>query len=163
MAHCKFDPTIQTGCISELIALARAGKAGNGEIATAVTHASCFAGCAAALYLETVKPDADPTPPIFSGVSPLAADLIGEEQARAEQSLLDLNPAILGFAIDANQLAPIAIDGHLSLKPFQLIERQHRRIGRFFILAHVENKLELASHCLFRDMLNIGGFAAMLC
>ena len=78
--HCKFDPTIKIDCVKEILALARAGKAGNGEIAKAIEHACCFGGCAASLYLTTVvEPNVDPTPPLFSGVSPYAADCSVDE------------------------------------------------------------------------------------
>ena len=77
--HCKFDPTIKIDCVKEILALARAGKAGNGEIAKAIEHACCFGGCAAALYLVTVDPDVDPTPSIFSAASPYAADCSVDE------------------------------------------------------------------------------------
>lgn len=71
--HCEFEPTIKIDCVKEIIALVKAGEAGSGQIATAVEHASCFCGCAAALYLTTINAD-DDTPPIFSAVPPLSPD-----------------------------------------------------------------------------------------
>ncbi len=77
MSHCEFEPTIRIDCIKDTIELWKRGAAGNGEIATAIEHGSCFAGSAAALYKTTVKPDEDP--PIFGGSNPLADDCSGDE------------------------------------------------------------------------------------
>lgn len=55
--ECTYVPEIRWNCIKSVIEIARAGNAGNGEIAEAVMHASCFAGSAAAFFCEECNPD----------------------------------------------------------------------------------------------------------
>ena len=54
--HCQFEPALKLDCVKNLIDIVRSGEVGNGEIAEAIQHASCFAGCAAQLYLSS-RPD----------------------------------------------------------------------------------------------------------
>ena len=110
MAHCEFTPTIQIDCIKEIIALARQGTAGNGEIAKAIEHGSCFAGSAAALYLTTVTPDSEPDAPIFGSQPALAEDCSIDDicdeldNCCKALSMTSANPAV---AVDWGQVVSV--------------------------------------------------------
>lgn len=83
---CKFEPDVPFDCVRNTIDIVKAGKYGNGEIASAVMHISCFSGSVGAIFCANCNDETNTIksmPNLFNGVSPLPANASCDEICEA--------------------------------------------------------------------------------